>query len=295
DDQTTGILRLSFRWTAFAEPVGEQNFRVHDVFLPNETWLPQLAADQVMFIEAPPDSGLVSSSYSFTDRTIRIEGPRQLSDRPIDMEYTLNEDTPTPTPTPTPTATRTPTATPSVTPTDATASPTTDQPPGDGSSDAITFGAVVVAITVVVVALFARQGGLTGGPVVSDPDGDDGGAAAVESASETTASPETATEEQTPETESSEEDGESESESDEDEPDVELLSDEERVEYLLDENGGRMRQADIVSETGWSDAKVSQLLSAMAEEGRIDKLRLGRENLISFPDADDTPGGADEE
>lgn len=64
----------------------------------------------------------------------------------------------------------------------------------------------------------------------------------------------------------------------------ELLSDEERVEQLLEHNGGRMRQADIVSETDWSDAKVSQLLSRMAEEGRVEKLRLGRENVISLPD-----------
>ncbi|MFB6132886.1 MAG: helix-turn-helix transcriptional regulator [Halanaeroarchaeum sp.] len=67
------------------------------------------------------------------------------------------------------------------------------------------------------------------------------------------------------------------------EPDPELLSDEERVERLLRENGGRMKQARIVEETRWSNAKVSQLLSAMAEEGRVEKLRLGRENLISLP------------
>jgi hypothetical protein len=78
---------------------------------------------------------------------------------------------------------------------------------------------------------------------------------------------------------------------DEPEPDLELLSDEERVEYLLESNGGRMKQANIVSETGWSDAKVSQLLSSMAEDGRVDKLRLGRENLISLPDDD---GGEDD-
>jgi len=73
-----------------------------------------------------------------------------------------------------------------------------------------------------------------------------------------------------------------------DEVDIELLSDEERVERLLDGNGGRMKQARIVNETGWSNAKVSQLLSSMDEEGRIDKLRIGRENLISFPDEDVT-------
>ena len=76
--------------------------------------------------------------------------------------------------------------------------------------------------------------------------------------------------------------------------DLSLLSDEERVERLLDANGGRMRQADIVAETGWSDAKVSQLLSAMADEGRVEKLRLGRENLISLPDGEDADGGGDD-
>ncbi|WP_424002486.1 helix-turn-helix transcriptional regulator [Haloarcula salina] len=74
----------------------------------------------------------------------------------------------------------------------------------------------------------------------------------------------------------------------EDDVDVELLSDEERVERLLEENGGRMKQARIVTETGWSNAKVSQLLSSMDEDDRIDKLRIGRENLISFPDEDIT-------
>lgn len=72
-----------------------------------------------------------------------------------------------------------------------------------------------------------------------------------------------------------------------DDIDLELLSDEERVERLLERNDGRMKQATIVRETGWSDAKVSQLLSSMADEGRVDKLRLGRENLISLPQSDD--------
>ncbi|MFW6317235.1 MAG: helix-turn-helix transcriptional regulator [Halorubrum sp.] len=78
------------------------------------------------------------------------------------------------------------------------------------------------------------------------------------------------------------------------EEDLSLLSDEERVERLLSENGGRMRQADIVTETGWSDAKVSQLLSAMADEGRVEKLRLGRENLISIPDEANGDGHGDD-
>lgn len=73
----------------------------------------------------------------------------------------------------------------------------------------------------------------------------------------------------------------------EDDVDLSLLSDEERIERLLEKNDGRMRQATIVQETGWSDAKVSQLLSAMAAEGQIEKLRLGRENIISLPESND--------
>ena len=70
------------------------------------------------------------------------------------------------------------------------------------------------------------------------------------------------------------------------EVDLELLSDEERVEHLLERNGGRMKQATIVKETDWSNAKVSQLLSSMDDENRINKLRIGRENLISLPEHD---------
>ncbi len=79
-------------------------------------------------------------------------------------------------------------------------------------------------------------------------------------------------------------DGDEEDSDPEPDPDPELLADDERVKRLLEQNGGRMKQAAIVEETGWSDAKVSQLLSSMADEGRVEKLRLGRENLISLPD-----------
>jgi len=68
--------------------------------------------------------------------------------------------------------------------------------------------------------------------------------------------------------------------------DAELLSDEERVERLLEASGGRVKQAEVVEQTDWSDAKVSQLLSSMEEEGRINKLRIGRENLITLPGVD---------
>ena len=73
----------------------------------------------------------------------------------------------------------------------------------------------------------------------------------------------------------------------------ELLSDEERVVNLLEENGGRMKQVDIVKATDWSKSKVSMLLSDMEEEDRISKLRVGRENIVSLagqePDAAGSP------
>ncbi|AHG00270.1 hypothetical protein HALLA_17155 [Halostagnicola larsenii XH-48] len=72
------------------------------------------------------------------------------------------------------------------------------------------------------------------------------------------------------------------------EVDPSLLSDEERVHRMLSKNGGRMKQATIVKETGWSNAKVSQLLSKMDDDDEIEKLRIGRENLITHPEVDPT-------
>ncbi|WP_435195215.1 helix-turn-helix transcriptional regulator [Natronomonas sp. EA1] len=75
--------------------------------------------------------------------------------------------------------------------------------------------------------------------------------------------------------------------------DEELMTDEDRVVSMLEERGGRMKQVNIVEETGWSKSKVSMLLSEMEEEGDISKLRVGRENIISLsghePDAARSP------
>lgn len=66
------------------------------------------------------------------------------------------------------------------------------------------------------------------------------------------------------------------------EPSPEPLTDEDRVLALLRNHGGRMKQSQIVAETEWSKAKVSRLLSAMTDDGAIDKLSIGRENIISL-------------
>lgn len=60
----------------------------------------------------------------------------------------------------------------------------------------------------------------------------------------------------------------------------ELATREEHVLRLLISNGGRMRQADLIAETGWSQAKVSRLLQRMEEQGDVTRVHVGRNNLI---------------
>lgn len=68
--------------------------------------------------------------------------------------------------------------------------------------------------------------------------------------------------------------------------DTELLSPEQHVMYLLETNGGQMKQNQFVEETGWSKAKVSRKLSQLEEEGEIKRVRIGRENVVTYPDRD---------
>jgi len=63
-----------------------------------------------------------------------------------------------------------------------------------------------------------------------------------------------------------------------------IRTDANRVLALLAENGGQVRQATVAEEFDWSASKTSRVLSGLADEGRIEKLRLGRENVISLPD-----------
>lgn len=63
---------------------------------------------------------------------------------------------------------------------------------------------------------------------------------------------------------------------------ADMKTDADRIAELLDANGGRMQQGDIVEQTDWSKSKVSTLLSEMAEEDRVSKLRVGRENIVSL-------------
>jgi uncharacterized membrane protein len=69
------------------------------------------------------------------------------------------------------------------------------------------------------------------------------------------------------------------------------VGDRARVRRLLEANGGRLRQAEVVERTGWSKSKASRVLTRMAEDDQVRKISVGRENLITLPEA--VPDGAD--
>ncbi len=60
----------------------------------------------------------------------------------------------------------------------------------------------------------------------------------------------------------------------------EILSDEEMIEQYLVKFGGQAYQSEIVKESGLSKSKISIVLAKMKEDGRILKIRKGKENII---------------
>lgn len=69
-------------------------------------------------------------------------------------------------------------------------------------------------------------------------------------------------------------------------PATELLSNEERVLSVLREHGGRLKQGDIADELGWKAPKTSKVVQDLRDEEEVTVFRLGRENVVSLPDAD---------
>lgn len=62
----------------------------------------------------------------------------------------------------------------------------------------------------------------------------------------------------------------------------ELKTEGEKVVELLEENEGRIKQKDLKSTLDWSDSKASRVTSSLEEKGVIEKLTIGRENVISL-------------
>ncbi|QLD89433.1 helix-turn-helix domain-containing protein [Natronomonas salina] len=74
-------------------------------------------------------------------------------------------------------------------------------------------------------------------------------------------------------------------------PDRFVDTKEGEILQILREHDGQMRQTDLVDETEWSKATVSRLLSTLEDEGRVEKIRVGRGNVVRLVGPDAPPTG----
>ncbi|MFD1646307.1 helix-turn-helix transcriptional regulator [Haloarchaeobius litoreus] len=266
-DGHVGIVNMSFRWTAFAQTTGD-SVVVADVFeggfyIGPAQSLVFLPADGLVFENVSP-SGEFSAPTPAESDSVTWQGERSFSDQRPRVVYG----------TVTATSTSTSDGGGGTTAADGTTSgpgDSTATTPGQGGDDGslpmvpIVLALVIVGMAGAAVWFRRRDDGRDDGAVTTDSPSDSAGASATA---------------ETPPAEPSV-------------PDEELLTDEDRVVELLTENGGRMRQSNIVDETDWSKSKVSMLLSDMEDDGSISKLRVGRENIVSLaghePDAVGSP------
>ena len=142
------------------------------------------------------------------------------------------------------------------------------------------IGLVVVALAGVVGLRIWTSGGIGGGPAArtggNDADGPD--AAADDPAAAPATGDDAGADDAGP-TSADEDAGDA-------APPEELLSNEERVLKLISERGGRMKQQEVAEALDWTDAKTSQVVRQMRDDGDLDAFRLGRENVLTLPDHD---------
>ncbi|SIQ94919.1 hypothetical protein SAMN05421858_0911 [Haladaptatus litoreus] len=257
-NKNRGIVEMSFKWSSFAAQ-DSGSIVIGDVFKGGL----YLGENQTLVVE--PEEGMIFESAgpagqrNMTDETlagsdtVSWSGPYEFNDQRPKVTFNSVQETTT---------------------VSGTTTPGAGAPPGSGGEEPNAQSPMMLFIAAVVLliglaAVFAwRQGNLGSlSSTQSTPRGGGGGATTPESNSGGSAKPAVS--------------------------DEELLTDEARVKKLLRENGGRMKQVNIVDETGWSKSKVSMLLSEMEDEGEISKLRVGRENIISLdghePDAAGSP------
>ncbi|WP_267641076.1 helix-turn-helix transcriptional regulator [Haloarchaeobius amylolyticus] len=284
DETKVGVLTYTFTWTNFAQVQGSEVV-VGDAFgTENETWFPRLYDGQRLVINEPENFVITTSPANKgpQNSTLVWDGPATFEPGYIEAVYV---------------------------PRGGAGSETT--PPGGENEGGLPLQLLGFGLLVLLVGagsyLFARwQTEREQSTPAATPNG--GHESATADTTETEPSPDTAPSEAggaegatTPEPtdgaaaagagaaavdevdETEPDEAVPVAEEEEDPIDVELLSDEERVLRLLRQNNGRMKQANIVKETGWSNAKVSQLLSGMDDDDEIEKLRIGRENLITLP------------
>ncbi|ADB62204.1 hypothetical protein Htur_3340 [Haloterrigena turkmenica DSM 5511] len=268
--QKLGIISYSFTWTNFAVVDGQQ---VHfgDAFVTDDggVWLRSLEDGQRLVVESPPNYGFEAAPTGIENGTIVYEGPKSFTEGDFEMELFRTDS-----------------------PGGSGGTPSEPDPLSESvftaEGIAAAFGGFVLVIVgaALLVSRYQRSAwpfddeSPTGAEYPRATETDGSGTAFGASRTDPPG-----IEHEFDETEAVDAgpDGDT-----DDVIDEELLSDDERVRRLLEQNGGRMKQATIVKETGWSDAKVSQLLSEMDDDDRIRKLRIGRENLITLPDIDPT-------
>ncbi|WP_276300989.1 helix-turn-helix transcriptional regulator [Halorussus lipolyticus] len=266
-----GIVKMSFQWTGFTYSQGE-TIIIGDVFEgglyigPNQSLVVHSGPGLQFESADPMKSAKASGDTLAASESVTWQGERDFIDQRPRVKFDPVAGTTTTTTTTTGTG-----ASGGDNATETTPNGATGPSSGDDWSPLMMFIGAVVVLLGLAAAFAWRQGDF--GSFASDTDnpGDDDGSSGGGAAA--------ANNESTP-----------------NEPSVsdeELLTDEARVKKLLDENGGRMKQVNIVDETGWSKSKVSMLLSEMEEDGEISKLRVGRENIISLeghePDAAGSP------
>ena len=262
--QNTGTVRMSFRWRNFAAVDGD-SVVVSDVFDggfyigPSQSFVFERGPDlRFTDVRPAPDSQSAPDSLENSE-SVTWNGEQSFNDRRPYVELRPRE---------TGDSART----------ESQTTPAADAP--DGGSSWLLPAAVVVLVVAGGVAAW-RSGALgrTLGPDDDEPPASTPSAPADTEQSPTAPPGDAASAADTPDEPAV--------------PDEELLTDSDRVRKLLEENGGRMKQVDIVDSTDWSKSKVSMLLSDMEDDGDISKLRVGRENIISLagqePDAAGSP------
>ncbi|MFQ3318213.1 MAG: putative membrane protein [Natronomonas sp.] len=266
-DDSLGVVEMSFRWDGFAAV--DNRIVVGDIFegglyLGPDQRLVIKAGTDLAFANVQPEDGQLSGETLAGSDSVTWDGERSFTDNRPRVELAEAGTVTTPT-------------------------ETSGEPSSGAPSWLLPVGAFVVVLLLGLGAAVAYRSGMlppsggaaaeTGAEPPSGGEGDTAGgaeAAGAAAAAGTAADSEAADAEPEPAV-----------------SDEELISDEERVIQLLEDHGGRMKQVNIVDETGWSKSKVSMLLSEMEEAGDISKLRVGRENIVSLsghePDAAGSP------
>lgn len=251
--ENEGVVELEFRWNGMAA-VTDDRIEVGDIFEggfyigPNQRLVFQ-PGDDLAFASVDPEPDAMAADTLAGSSSLTWEGERSFTDERPEVVFTpaaAGDPTGTPTPNQTPT-------------------PEPGPAESDDDDSWILFVFVVLGLLVVGAAFAFRSERIPFG--VGSAKSNDGSADSPSGASEDQAG--TLEREPAPGKHTI--------------ADAEYLPDDRRVLSLLDDRGGRMKQGEIVEETGWSKSKVSMLLSDLESANRVSKLRVGRENIISLP------------